>query len=138
MNTDERRGHGEKLSRKQEDAIAALLTHGTVRDAAKACKVGEATLFRWLQIPSFHERYTSARREVLQAALTTLQSVARAAVVTLAKNLRCGIPAVEVSAARVILDQTFKASEIFEMEERIERLEQLLETHAAPISRKRY
>ena len=128
MSTDDRRGHGQKLSRKQEDAIAALLTHGTVRDAAKACKVGEATLFRWLQIPSFHERYTAARREVLQAALTMLQSVARAAVATLARNLKCGVPSTEVAAARAILDTAIRAHELEEMTQRVEALEQMLET----------
>ncbi len=127
MNTDDRRGHGQKLSRKQEDAIAALLTHGTVRDAAKACKVGEATVFRWLQIPSFHEHYTSARREVLQAALTMLQSVARAAVATLARNLKCGVPSTEVAAARAILDTAIRAHELEDMTLRIEQLEQMIQ-----------
>ena len=126
MIAGDRRGHGEKLSRKQEDAIAALLTYGTVRDAARACKVGEATLFRWLQIPSFHERYTIARREVLQAALTMLQSAGRAAVAALARNLKCGVPAVEVSAARVILDTAIRAHELEDVTQRIERLEQTL------------
>jgi len=43
------KGHGEKLSRKQEQAIAALLTCPTIEQAAKAAGVGETTLWRWLQ-----------------------------------------------------------------------------------------
>jgi len=40
------KGHGEKLSRKAEQAIAALLEHATIKAAAKACHVAERTLRR--------------------------------------------------------------------------------------------
>ena len=37
-------GHGEKLTRKQEAAIAALLLQPTITAAAAAVGIGEATL----------------------------------------------------------------------------------------------
>ena len=37
-------GHGEKLSRKQEQAVVALLTMPTIRKAAEKAGVGERTL----------------------------------------------------------------------------------------------
>jgi hypothetical protein len=47
------KGHGEKLSRKQEHTIAALLTAPSVAEAAQSAGVGEPTLYRWLKEPAF-------------------------------------------------------------------------------------
>jgi len=44
-------GHGEKLTRKQDAAIGALLSKPTITGAAGAVGVGEATLRRWLKEP---------------------------------------------------------------------------------------
>ena len=54
-------GHGEKRSRKQEQAIASLLREATLESAAQAVGVGESTLRRWLQQPEFHRAYRAAR-----------------------------------------------------------------------------
>ena len=48
------------------------------------------------------------------------------AVEALVRNLKCDHPAVEVSAARVILDQSYRGVELLEMEARITVLEELL------------
>lgn len=55
-------GHGTKIGRKQEDAIAALLTQPTLAEAARQTGVGEKTLRRWQQDPSFQSAYREARR----------------------------------------------------------------------------
>ena len=61
-------GHGQKFSRKKEQAIAALLSHRTIEDAAKAVGISFATLKRWMKLPEFNAEYLQARREaVLQA-----------------------------------------------------------------------
>lgn len=41
-------GHGEKLSRKKELALAALLVSPPLPEAATKVGVHERTLFRWL------------------------------------------------------------------------------------------
>ena len=46
-------GHGQKLGRKKEAAIAALLTNRSVDEAARAAGVGATTLWRWLKLPEF-------------------------------------------------------------------------------------
>jgi hypothetical protein len=56
-----------------------------------------------------------------------LQSVARAAVATLARNLKCGVPSTEVAAARAILDTAIRAHELEDMTLRIEQLEQMIQ-----------
>jgi hypothetical protein len=54
-------GHGSKLDRKQEEAIAALLTHRNIEEAAGAAGIGARTLLRWLKIPEFQAAYRQAR-----------------------------------------------------------------------------
>jgi transposase-like protein len=51
------RGHGQKLTSKQEVLIAALLTEPTYAAAAAKAGVSAATLYRWLQLPSFRTAY---------------------------------------------------------------------------------
>ena len=67
------KGHGEKLSRKKNQAIAALLELPTIRAAAEAVGVGESTLYRWLGNDSFREAYAAARAEVVRHAVANLQ-----------------------------------------------------------------
>ncbi len=50
------RGHGDKLERKTEAAIVALLAHPTMPEAAKAAGVSETTLWRWLQRDDFRKK----------------------------------------------------------------------------------
>src|SRR5215470_6810621 len=73
-------GHGEKLSRKREAAILALLAHPTIPEAAKACGISETTMWRWLQRSDFQERYREAQHRVFDGALRSLQSASTEAV----------------------------------------------------------
>ena len=125
--TDSTRGHGEKLSRKGEQALAALLQHATIKDAARACGISEKSLWRWLQREDFQKRYREAQRAVVDASIAELQGATKEAVKTLRRNLTCGNPFAENTAATTILAQSLKAIELQELQERIERLEQMLE-----------
>jgi hypothetical protein len=117
-------GNGGKRSRREETAIAALLSEPTIEAAATKAGIGESTLLRWLAEPTFKARYRDARRQVVEAAVGRLQTVATKAVDTLERNLTCGIPAVEVGAAKSVLDQAIKAVELVDLAERVEQLEQ--------------
>ena len=119
------KGHGEKLSRNQEKAIAALLAHPTMAKAA-AAGVGEVTLWRWMQIPEFREQYRLARREAVSQAVGHLQgacSVAVMALTDISKDVNCPAGA-RVSAARTVLEMAFKGVELEDLAVRVEELEQ--------------
>lgn len=118
-------GHGEKLSRKQEAAIIALLTTGTIGEAAQVAGVGVATMGRWLKAPAFAEAYRSARREALSLATSRLQKVAGEAVDSLAAvmNDQASPASARVSAARSVLDLAYKAQEQQDFEDRLSALE---------------
>jgi transposase-like protein len=118
-------GHGEKWSRKKEQAIVALLGAPTLIDAAKNCDISQSTLRRWMQEPAFVESYRRAREQLLEAAINKLfHSTYQAAAVLLevSKNKRATSSS-RVSAARAILEIAMKAQEFHELESRIAELE---------------
>ena len=57
-------GHGTKFGRKMDDAIAALLTHRNVEEAAAAVPISTKTLLRWMKEPEFERAFRAARRSV--------------------------------------------------------------------------
>jgi hypothetical protein len=124
------KAHGEKLSRKQELALAALLTCSAITDAAKQCGIGEVTLHRWLKDATFQAAYRDARRAVVQHAITQVQQATGEAVETLRRVMQDPeAPAsAKVSAAKNILDTAVKAVELEDLEARITALEQQART----------
>src|SRR2546430_12729651 len=119
------KAHGEKLSRKQELAIAALLTCSAITDAAKQCGIGEVSLHRWLKEPTFQAAYREARREVVQHAIAQIQRASSEAVETLRAVMQdAEAPASSrVAAARTVLDMSLRAVEIEDLQQRVEALE---------------
>jgi hypothetical protein len=121
-------GHGQKLSRRKELAIAALLSQPSIGGAAKKAGIAEKTLFRWLQLNEFQRAYKNARRQVIDQTIAQIQSVLSEAVQTLL-NVMSDIEApasAKVSAARALLDIGFKVVEIEDLESRIEKIEKNL------------
>ena len=117
---------GSILGRKQEDAIAALLTQRNVEEAARAAGIGTRTLLRWLKTPEFQAAYRQARREAFGQAVARLQQGASAAATTLLKTMiDPATPAsVRVRAAECVMNQATKAIEIEDIEARVSAIEQ--------------
>lgn len=111
------------LSRRHEAVMVALLSNPKIKDAAAAAGVNEATVWRLMQREDFQIRYREAAGKVFDSTLGTLQGATAEAVATLQKNLTCGVPAAEVQAAKIILDFTMKARELFDFGDRIKALE---------------
>lgn len=107
----------------KEKALTALLNSSTLSDAAKACGLSEATLYRYLQEKEFKKDYREARRQLVEYSINELQQASGDAVKTLKTNLSCGNPSVEVRAAQIILDNAHKGIELMDVLERLEVLE---------------
>jgi hypothetical protein len=102
-------GHGEKQSRKQEQAVAALLEESTVAAAAKRVKVSERALRTWMRQDGFRSAYRRARREVVEGAIGRLQGAAGLAVDTLLAIARDGAKECDrVRAAVALLDHALR------------------------------
>jgi transposase-like protein len=125
-------GHGNKLSRKKEQAIIALLEEPTVRDAAERVKVSPNTLYKWMALSDFDQAYRQARHEAMGVAIARLQQASSEAVRTLEEVMADteATPASRVTAARAVLDLALKATEIEQIEERLAQLERKVELHA--------
>jgi hypothetical protein len=118
-------GHGEKFSRKMEDAVAALLTQRNMEEAARAAGISPATLLRWQKIPEFQAAYRDARRAAFAQAIARLQQGSTAAATTLLKlMIDPETPAsVRARAAESVLSHSIKAIEIEDIEARVSALE---------------
>jgi hypothetical protein len=115
-------GHGEKLTRKQEQAIAALLLHPTVREAAAEAKVGEATLRRWMKEPAFNDAYTATRRRLLEHGVNLGTQSYGLAAQKQQQLLNCGIPAVELRASVAIQEQTRAGLQVVDVAAQLEAI----------------
>ena len=116
------------FTRKQERAIAALLTTDSVTQAASVAGVGERTLYRWLQNPAFLEQYRKARKAAVDQAISTLQeraNKAARALVDIAEDQEMP-PSTRVAAAREILQASIKGIERDDFEARLEALERMI------------
>ena len=119
-------GHGDKCSRKQEAAIAALLTHGTLGKSAAASGISESTIRRWLKEPQFQTAYGQAKRQLLEGTINRLRSIGVDGVnalhyVARDKNSPAGA---RVSAGRAILEVLLRAVEVQDLAERLDKLEE--------------
>jgi len=123
------KGHGEKFGRKKDEAIAALLTHRSVDEAARAVSLNPNTLLRWLQIPEFRAAYRKARREAVGQTTARLQQATGAAGAMVLKLMTDpNVPAaVRLRAAECVLDRATKSLELEDMEDRISELERAAE-----------
>ena len=118
-------GHGEKLSRKREQAISALLVAPTVGDAAEVVGVGARTLHRWLKDPSFRADYLAARRAVVSHTTSALQQASSLAVHTLVDVMgdENAPSSSRVAAARAVVDLSYRGVELEDLSFRVDCLE---------------
>lgn len=109
-----------KFGRKQEAAIAALLTQPTVEKAARVAGIGPRTLSRWLRVPEFVEAYRRARLDASSPTLALLQKGSPNAVAILHNAMadRNTPAAVRVRAADCFLNHAMKARQIDAVEAR--------------------
>jgi hypothetical protein len=122
-------GHGAKFGRKQEEAIAALLVHRNLEEAAKAAGIAPKTLFRWTKVPEFDAAYREARRAAFGQSIARLQQATSAAATTLLKVMvDSNAPySVRVRAADSVLNHARHSIEIEDVEVRVRALEEAAE-----------
>lgn len=114
----------EKARRKGDPALIAALAGGrTVRDAARAAGVNEATVHRRMKDAAFRQTVAEARSRLIEGAVGQLADASTAAVATLRALLDAESETARLGAARSILELGSKLRESIEMEQRIAALE---------------
>ena len=118
-------GHGTKFGRKKEEAIAALLSHRTIEEAAQAVKIGTNTLLRWMKEPEFDAAYRAARRQAVHQSIARLQQATGAAAITVLKLMTdVNVPAaIRLRAAECVFDHAMKGVELEDFEARLAQVE---------------
>lgn len=119
------KGHGAKFERKKEQAIAALLTSKSVKDAARALELNPNTLLRWLQIPEFRTDCLKARRESVYQSVARMQQATGATGITILKIMTDpNLPAaVRLRAAEYVFEIAMKRIELEDIDTRLAALE---------------
>ena len=130
------KGSDDKINRKQELTIIALLQCPTLTAAAKQAGIAEATLWRWLQQSDFEEAYRRARQAAVDQAISQLQQASGEAVETLraVQTDPNAPPSSRVTAAKAVLEMALKIRESEEMESRLTALENQLQ-RMAPVAK---
>jgi len=128
----EPKGHGSKFELKKDEAIAALLIHGSIDKASESIGIGTQTLLRWMKLPEFQKEYREARRTAFSNSIAALQQASTLAVSTLITILedKKTPPSVRLRAADAILNHAKSGIEIEDFALRIEALEQTTEAAA--------
>ena len=118
-------GHGEKLTRRQEFAIVALLENDSIREAATQAGVADSTLRRWMQLPAFRRAFREAKSDLVEVSTRRLLRFMNTAAAKLEKimNDPQAPLAVQLSAAVKILERGSDANWEQNIQSRIEELE---------------
>ena len=125
----------DNLSANQHKALAALLTHTRIEDAARASGISARTIRRYLADRDFARAYREQQHILLSETTATLQRIATDAAVAISDSLAPDIEDknLRLRAARTALEFLLRAVETErriieqdELEERIEALERLL------------
>src|SRR3954470_21014515 len=111
-------GHGAQFGRKKEAAIAALLSHRSIEDAAQAINIAPRTLLRWLQLPEFKSSYREARREGVNQAIGRMkQATASAGTIALKLITDPNVPAAfRLRASEFVFDRSMRGVELDDIE----------------------
>jgi DNA-binding MurR/RpiR family transcriptional regulator len=119
-----------KLNPKQERALAALLEEPTIKKAAAAAGVNEATLWRWLQTPDFRRAYMEFRRKAVQQAMARIQrfTTDAASVLHAIMQDESKPPYTRVAAANSIIASAARAVELDDQDERLAQIERDLDS----------
>ena len=119
------KGHGTKFNRKMEAAIAAILTHKNLEEAAGAAGVSVATLLRWQKLPEFQKEFRKAKRAVHAQAMARLQQATGPAVSTVLRVMSDPQtpPATKMRAGQIVIELSLKFIDQEDILARIEQLE---------------
>ena len=116
------------LSPRQERALLAVISHPNLKEAALAAGVSEPTLWRYMKDPEFSRRLREVRREAIGHAAVRLQGASSEAVTVLQELMIKGDapPAARISAARAVIDYSFRVVEADELRARVRELEEFI------------
>ena len=116
------------LTTKQAKAIPILLSARSYEQGCKKAKISKTTFYAWMQDEDFAAEFNRQRSEIVEAAFSMIAQNIEKAVTTLVGLLDTGDDRVKRLTANDIIGHFLKHKELKELEERIGRIEERLET----------
>lgn len=116
----------EKVSGKQVLVISYLLSSPSIERACKKAKIGRTTFYKWLKDKNFRAELKRQRDEVVEQALETLKFSLTKAVEQLVELMDSKKEMIRRWASKDIIEYSFKAMELSDFEERLEKVERII------------
>ena len=114
-------GRTKQAAISDEEIIAALLSSGTIREAAQAAGISERALYERMKGGNFQALYKSAKADTIRAAVVSLNSKLQAAIETVFEIMQDqeANPATRLQAAQTILNNAGKLADRLQAAENI-------------------
>ncbi len=108
-----------------EEIIAALLQHGTIKEAAAAAGTSSRTIYDRMKDRDFRAEYMEAKNDIIRSAVFSINSKLAEAIdaVTEIMSDKDTNPAIRLQAAQTIITNAGKFSDRLSHDERQSRLE---------------
>ena len=110
-----------------EVVISALLSEPTISKAAEKCGLSQRQIYERMKQKNFKEEYHQAKRSILESATNALQACLTAATETTIQIMQDAenSPQIRLNAAGMIFNQCQKMTEVVDILDRIESLEEM-------------
>lgn len=114
-------GRTKQAAISDEEIIAALLSSGTIREAAQAAGISERALYERMKGGDFQALYKSAKADTIRAAVVSLNSKLQAAIETVFEIMQDqeANPATRLQAAQTILNNAGRLADRLQAAENI-------------------
>jgi len=116
-----------KLTPKQLRAISCILESSSIEEAAKKAKVSRASIYNWLKNEKFKEILKKEREALFVESLEVLRQATRKAANVLINLLKSNDETTKRLAAKEIINLTLRTTEIWDLEERMSKIEEIVE-----------
>jgi hypothetical protein len=117
-----------QLTARQLKIIPIIVTSSTYSDGCKKARLNRTTFYQWLKQQEFKAELDRQREEIASEAFGVLAQTLTKAVETLVGLLDTGDDRVKRLTANDIISHYLKHKEIKELDERIQRIEERLDS----------
>lgn len=118
-----------KLTAKQTKSIPILLAAKSYEKGCKSARISKTTFYKWMQDEDFAAEFDQQRSKIAKAAFGMIAQNIEKAVSVLVGLLDTGDDRVKRLTANDVIGHFLKHKELEDLEDRIKRIEQQLETH---------
>ena len=117
-----------KLTPKQAKSIPILLAAKSYEKGCKSARISKTTFYKWMQDEGFAAEFDRQRSKIAEDAFGMIAQNIEKAVTTLVGLLDTGNERIKRLTANDIIGHFLKHKELKDLEERIQRIEERLDT----------